>query len=110
MKKVKTEEEFIKYMHKIYPNDNNTHEREVMMKAYTFLNESDEIERKKIYKLIGEKMEKMGYVSLSKRLTKEKLWQDYKLGNEYQINRLYLRMEKLINELDDIDHWLKKQQ
>ena len=36
MKKLKTEEEFIKYMHKIYPNDNNLHEREVMMKAYFF--------------------------------------------------------------------------
>ena len=54
-------------------------------------------------------MEKMGYVSISKKLTKEKLWQDYKLGNEYQINRLYSKMEKLINEIDDIGHWLKKQ-
>ena len=88
MKKTKTWEEFISYMYKIYPNDDQLPEREGMLKAYEFLTgkcDYDEIERKKIYDLIGEKIK--SHIFVTKELTEEeKFWQDHKIGDEYQMD------------------------
>lgn len=88
MKKAKTFDEFVDYMHKIYPNDNQLPEREGMLKAYDFLTgkyDYNEIERQKLYKLIGEKIK--SHIFIPKELTEEeKLWLNHKVGDEYQMD------------------------
>jgi hypothetical protein len=88
MKTAKTNEEFIAYMYKIYPKDHQLPEREGMLKAYDFLTgkyDYDEIERKKIYDLIGEQMKAKGFIP--RELTEgEKLWKEHKIGDEYQMD------------------------
>lgn len=64
MKHLKTYEDFVNYMWKVYPNDNQLPEREGMLKAYDFMTgkyDQEEKEREKIAKQIGDKMKKMGF-------------------------------------------------
>ncbi len=86
--KTKSKEEFIAHMWKIYPKDEQLTEREGMLKAYDFLTgkcDYDEIERKKIYDLIGEKIKNHTFVT--KELTEEeKLWRNHNVGDEYQMD------------------------
>ncbi len=54
-------EKLVDYMHEIYPNDSQLPEREGMNKVYYFFSgeyDRDEVERKKISKLIQAKMKK----------------------------------------------------
>jgi hypothetical protein len=88
MKKAKTEEEFITYMYKIYPKDEQLPEREGMLKAYNFLNgkyDAELIETEKISNLIREKLIANGFTP--RELTEEeKLWKNHNVGDEYQMD------------------------
>ena len=67
MKNLKTRQEFVDYMWKAYPNDNQLPEREGMLKAYNFLTgtyDFEEREREKIKKSIGEEMKRQGFGKL----------------------------------------------
>ena len=59
----KTEDEFVDYMWKIYPNDDQLDLRTAMLKAYEFLSGKyyhEEIERKKIAEQIKKTMIEKG--------------------------------------------------
>ena len=59
----KTEDEFVDYMWKIYPNDDQLDLRTAMLKAYEFLSgkyDHEEIERKKIAEQIKKTMIEKG--------------------------------------------------
>ena len=66
MKLCKTEDEFVEYMWKIYPNDDQLELRTAMLKSFNFLvgrYDQDEKIRLEIAEQIRQKMVKNGYGS-----------------------------------------------
>lgn len=66
MKLCKTEDEFLEYMWKIYPNDDQLDMRTAMLKTFNFLvgrYDQEEKERQEIAEQIRQKLIKNGYGS-----------------------------------------------
>ena len=64
MKICKTEDEFVKYMWKLYPNDDQLELRTAMLKSFDFLvgkYDQEEKERKEIQEQIRQKMIDNGF-------------------------------------------------
>lgn len=64
MKNIKTYDEFVEYMWKTYPRDNQLRERTAMLKAWDFMSgkyDQEEIERNKIAQQIDIKLKEKGF-------------------------------------------------
>lgn len=64
MKNMKTYDEFVDHMWKIYPEENQLRQREAMEAAWNFMSgryDQEQVEMKKIYQQIGDKMKKNGF-------------------------------------------------